>query len=148
MKLITIFSGAAILAPMANPRLYPSCVDLPQPMKLRGALASQNGDTCSRGLPDSWVTIVLSRSTVCMMSHTTRYGFRGISLLVNRGIHSASQASFKAAILVRQFLIGRPSRHALGFQLINELPQRQLGVSQYRVFRSVILVDVIVALVK
>ncbi len=53
MKLTTCFSGAASLAPMASPRLYPNWVDLPQPMKLRGALASQKGVTCSRGLPDS-----------------------------------------------------------------------------------------------
>ena len=62
-------------------------------MKLRGARASQKGLKYSLALPDSWVMMVLSKSTVCIRSQTTRYGFMGTSSDVNFGIHWASQAS-------------------------------------------------------
>src|SRR5579862_7432787 len=50
-------SGLATLAPMASARPYPKWVDLPQPMYDSGVTDCQNGESSSRGLPASWVTM-------------------------------------------------------------------------------------------
>ena len=61
-------------------------------------MVSQNGSNCSRGLPESWVMMTLSRSTVRIRSRITRYWLIGISSESRCFAHSASQAFLAAAI--------------------------------------------------
>ena len=63
-----------------------------------GAVDTQNGESWSRGLPASWVMMVLSRSTARARSARTRYGLRGTSSEVSFGRHSASHGSRTALI--------------------------------------------------
>src|SRR2546430_8481459 len=58
---------------------------------------SQNGTIWSRGLPESWVTIVRRRSTVCIRSQITRNGLSGTASEVRRGIHSRRKSALTAA---------------------------------------------------
>src|SRR6516164_5029110 len=62
-----------------------------------GAVVSQNGMSCSRGLPESWVMMTLSRSTVRMRSRITRYWLMGISSESSCFPHSASHPFLAAA---------------------------------------------------
>ena len=61
-----------------------------------GVTGFQNGDSSSRGLPASCVTIVLGTSAICMRSQITRYGDSGLESLVRRGIHSAHQGALSS----------------------------------------------------
>ncbi len=55
-------------------------------------MVSQNGIICSRGLPESWVMMTLSRSTVFIRSRMTRYWLSGVSSELRNLLHSSSQA--------------------------------------------------------
>ena len=55
-------------------------------------MVSQNGSSCSRGLPESCVMMTLSRSTVRIRSRMTRYWLIGVSSESRCFAHSASQA--------------------------------------------------------
>src|SRR6516164_9809255 len=107
-----------------------------------GAVVSQNGMSCSRGLPESWVMMTLSRSTVRMRSRITRYWLMGISSESRCFPHSASHPFLAAATFLERGERIAAARPLLPADFGDDRIEHQRRVADHGMVDAVLLVDV------
>ena len=106
-------------------------------------MVSQNGKSCSRGLPESWVMMTLSRSSVRIMSRMTRYWLIGVSSESRCLLHSARQAFLPAAMSsFRSASVLPPLPRLCRLSSAMSASSTSAGIADHRMLDAIFLVDV------